>query len=373
MKRESVLIVHQQLQGLERIGGAEAVCVWAIEALKDQYYVHLAVPHIGIMASSADELNKQYGTNLKEGDFKLVEPKMWKLIRPLVSWSWILHTFIYMRFIRKMSRQFDLLFSTYNEFDFGQRKAVQYLHFPMIEVATQSKVKNLIARFIGYNRYNVINNISLTCSDWTRRFITDTYQVLNDIKVLYPPITAVNEVRSMKDRTQVVLFVGRISPEKRIEECIEIIDKVRFSGFDIKLTIVGPRANKKYAEYIDDLVTNCPWVDIKSAMKHEELLSLYNTNCFGINGTKDEQFGITIAEMVANGVIVFVPNGGGQIEVVGEQQQIFNKIDDAVAKICTVLSDEKLQADLHQGAIKRGKRFSSEQYKVRLRELFSQV
>ena len=49
-----------------------------------------------------------------------------------------------------------------------------------------------------------------------------------------------------------------------------------------------------------------------------------------------EAFGISVAEMVKAGAIVFAPNNGGQTEVINSPDLLFSGADDAVRKICSL-------------------------------------
>ena len=83
---------------------------------------------------------------------------------------------------------------------------------------------------------------------------------------------------------------------------------------------------------------------------------------YGINGALDEHFGIAVAELVKAGSIVFVPNGGGQTEIVGMPELIYDDVDDAVAKITAVLSGNRAQQAALEKLSQQSKIFSTETF-----------
>ena len=92
------------------------------------------------------------------------------------------------------------------------------------------------------------------------------------------------------------------------------------------------------------------------------MLSLMDRFKYGINGALDEHFGIAVAELVKAGSIVFVPNGGGQTEIVGMPELIYDGVDDAVSKITAVLSDEQIQRDSLERLAQQADIFSTDTF-----------
>ena len=102
-----------------------------------------------------------------------------------------------------------------------------------------------------------------------------------------------------------------------------------------------------------------PGCPLPGGISRDQLLSLMNQYKYGINGALDEHFGISVAEMVKAGCIVFVPNGGGQTEIVGTPELIYNGVEDAVAKITSVLRDDSAQEMVLERLGHQGELFST--------------
>jgi hypothetical protein len=96
----------------------------------------------------------------------------------------------------------------------------------------------------------------------------------------------------------------------------------------------------EYVARVESLARRHDFVTLEGPMYGEALHEMLLTHRYGINGARTEQFGIAIAEMIAAGMIPFVPNSGGQRELVNEEPALmFETTDEAVEKISAVLSD----------------------------------
>ena len=94
----------------------------------------------------------------------------------------------------------------------------------------------------------------------------------------------------------------------------------------------------------------------------------------GFYGRANETFGISVAEMVKAGCIPFVPSGGGPEEIVGENPNlIFHNNGEAVAKIVSVLSDEKLAGSLAETMKERALLFSVDKFRAELINLVDRM
>ena len=100
----------------------------------------------------------------------------------------------------------------------------------------------------------------------------------------------------------------------------------------------------------------------------EEKTNLLCQHSFGINACRGEAFGISVAEMVKAGCIPFVPNEGGQVEIVNHSALTYNNIEDAVKKIDAVLRQSRLQAELRDHLARQGAKFSVNSFMIGLRE-----
>lgn len=83
-----------------------------------------------------------------------------------------------------------------------------------------------------------------------------------------------------------------------------------------------------------------------------------------------EHFGMVIAEMVSGGMIPFVPNGGGQVEIVNKNEAlIYGSSADAVEKINDVLSNTEVQRELRSELQKMKMAFTKDRFQQEIRDV----
>lgn len=372
-----IAIVHPKFS----FGGGEAVTLWTIEALKNLFSVYL------ITTSKIDLsiLNNFYGTNLKEGDFSIVNLPIPNFMVSADKF-FLLKDHLTMRYCKKHRNDFDLFFSTFNEMDFGKR-GIQYIHFPVLDdsIARTMQFMNssfvykdtilrriyigLCKRLSHFSIDSVKQNITLTNSDWVAKVVQSVYGITP--KTIYPPVISNFPSVLWEDREDGFICIGRISPEKKIEKIINILQKVRERGFNIHLHIIGKFQNATYASQILRIIKeNSTWIALNENLPKEEVSKILTRHKYGIHGMPREHFGIGIAEMVKAGNIVFVPNDGGQVEIVGNNPNLVYENElDATEKIINVISSNELQQSLLEFLSARANIFSVERFMSEIREV----
>jgi glycosyltransferase involved in cell wall biosynthesis len=140
----------------------------------------------------------------------------------------------------------------------------------------------------------------------------------------------------------------------------------------VRLRIVGSRGGPSaYARHIEHLVSqHAAWISLHVDVPRPVLLDLIARSRYCIHGMREEHFGIAPAEALAGGCIVFVPDGGGQVEIVGDERRLrFGSDADAVEKIVAVMGDPVLQASLRSRLGARAGMFTADRFVSRVREL----
>ncbi len=87
---------------------------------------------------------------------------------------------------------------------------------------------------------------------------------------------------------------------------------------------------------------------------------------------RKEPFGMAVAELISGGCITFVPNSGGQVEIVGNDERlIYTSREDAVNKILRALREPDYQESLRDHVASRRTLFGSERFVSRIRQVMS--
>ncbi len=344
-------------------GGAEAVCLWMLEALQDEYDLTVLTYTRPDWAS----LNELYGTDLSLTDIKVITLTPEKLT-PLLKYFWgtisPLHPWrqhFLMRFYKQIRSEYALTVSGYNEMDFG-KAGIQYVHSPQF-VLGQNRHK-LIS---NYSDENMKRNITLTCS----QYIADSFQEMHGVSatVLYPPVGSTFPEILWEEKEMSFICYGRMAPEKKLDQAVDIIRRVRKAGWPVSLKIIGTATNKKYVSLLEAQVKrHSDWLSIHKDPNRENYNRLLAQSRYAIH-LRVEGFGIAIAEMIKAGCIPLVRDFGGQTEIVGDIPQLkFGSDDEAVEKIICLLGDELLQSELRKKLATRKALFSQEKFQEQFRE-----
>lgn len=350
-------------------GGAEAVALWVMVALVNDYDVTLCT----LTGVDLTHLNAMYGTNLSGDRLRvrsLLNPGLTRLVHRLIAnLPWVRLALIHwsIRRFKAISAQYDLAISTYNAVDLG-RLGLQYIHW--VNVVEQpwrkaSPVMKLMLMLSQFSESNLRANVSLTNSFCTADVVKQTYGI--EAQVVYPPVTTAITPVPWEEKETAFLCSGRVVVAKQTHRVIEILAAVRQRGFDVKLHITGggggtygwgyERRVRKLAE------ANADWVTFYCDLPYADYLDILARCRYGIHH-KPEPFGISVAEMVNAGIIPFVYNRGGQIEIVNAANTdlIFSNAQDAVEKIVAVLENGDRQTTLLNALAHQKWLFSTERF-----------
>jgi len=148
---------------------------------------------------------------------------------------------------------------------------------------------------------------------------------------------------------------------------------VRETAPDITLTIVGTsdRHTRRYFESLKALAHSLgPWIDIRQNLTRDEVRALMASHRYGIHGMREEHFGMAPAELARSGAIVWVPRGGGQMEIVGHEPALmFDSDDEAVEKIVATLTNAVEQRRLRERLSITAGQFSTTHFMQQVREI----
>ena len=379
LRRKRVLVIPHDLN---EPGGGTCVGAWVLMALKDDYDVSVltwAPPDLRIA-------NRNFGTTLEPSDFRwhTVDARIRKLLAMLPSRLSLLQNQIIFRKAKRLRREggIDLVIGAANEIDVGA-PAIQYIHFPWAywprpdcdlrwyHFAPLVRLYRRCSTWIsGYDGRSVPRNSTLTNSDWTGRLFASCYRDAR-WRTLYPPVPGGFSERPFEDRKPVFACIGRMAPEKRFEDIIEILARVRSVGHDVGLRIIGHKENGRYLRTLTRAAApHRSWISFHHGVARSEMAELVSECRYGIHAMEDEHFGIAVAELQRAGCIPFLRSGGGAPEIVDHDERlVFESVDDAVRKIDRVLRDNDLQSALEKDVERRRPRFTEERFVAEIREI----
>jgi glycosyltransferase involved in cell wall biosynthesis len=112
-------------------------------------------------------------------------------------------------------------------------------------------------------------------------------------------------------RKKEIIFVGRITPVKHIEDFIECAALLRSDLPDWQFTIVGPIGDESYFALLQQKVTELHLEDrvtFAGAKKHHELVSLYQNASFFLNTSLTHSMDKTVLEALLCGCLPITAN-----------------------------------------------------------------
>jgi hypothetical protein len=255
VNRPRVLIAHPYLHPS---GGGNSVAAWAVEALRDEFEVTLAL----LGPVDCEAVNRNFGTSLLPQDFtlRIAPPSLRTLLRCFPTPGALLQQCVTMRWAQTLDRKnrFDALLSTQNEADLG-RPGLQYVHYPWaylprpdIEMRWFHYIPGVLNGYRDFCRRvarasddGLRRNVSLANSEFVSGRIRDVHGM--ESRILYPPVPGGFPQIAMVDRVQGIVALGRMNGCKRWDMAVEILDRVRSQGNDLSLTLISHRDDPDYA------------------------------------------------------------------------------------------------------------------------------
>ena len=383
LTRPRAAVIHPRLS----YGGSETGAMWTLQALKHDYDVTL------VSGGEVDlqRLNNYYGTDHRRGEFKIHEVRMPLRLDRTAKFAG-LRGALFTRECRRLAANFDVITSHYNPIDLGApliQFVADFSFAPRFQQTLDPSTTCHLRWWYGDSvlRRAYLNlcdflaprhpddwkkNITVANSRWTANLLEKNFGITAN-RVQFPPVPGIFPAIPWNDKEDGFVCAGRVVPEKRLDEVIRILDRVRQRNFNVHLHILGRLDGSPYANQIRQLASrHSDWVHAEGLVTGQAKRALMARHKFGINGCRREAFGIAVAEQVKAGCITFVPNGGGQTEIVNHPLLTFTDEDDAVRRIQTVLSSPALQEDLRLHLAGQAQELSSGKFTSTVRQLVAE-
>jgi glycosyltransferase involved in cell wall biosynthesis len=362
--------------------------LWSIEALKRDYAVTL------VTGGKVDlvRLNADYGTDLRPEEISVHELRLPLGLHRTAKFAG-LRGALFTRECRSLAARFDAITTHYNPCDLGVpliQFVADFSFAPMLQQALHPSLTTarrwwygdtiLRRAYLGLchnlapgHPENWKKNITVVNSRWTAGLLKREFGLVAR-RVQFPPVPGNFPAVPWDERENGFVCVGRVVPEKRMDAVIGILDQVRQHGFELHLHILGDLDDSPFARKLQALASRRrDWVFLEGHVVGKAKRELMARHKFGINGCLNEAFGIAVAELVKAGCITFVPNSGGQTEIVDQPSLTFENDDDAVHKIVCVLESPALEAALVGHLRERSRELSTERFEDTVRSLVAEL
>lgn len=365
-----ILFVHPRLSVM---GGGERVAIHSIkEALREGHEVYLACEKFDVEA-----FEDFFGV---EGLFKDVTilnfPPFKPSVRRMVLYQRLIYYQRQMGKILSENRNFDFVFNSAEiaNHPVARTPSGMYCYFPEYFSHLESngfhglwQAYYLPVRSFYRFKAQRIEQL-LSVSNFTRDYVKQLWG--REARTLYPPCP-IEQYRNLNgSKENLVITIGRVSPEKRMELFLEIARGLPAINFAI---IGSVPADKQL--YFHELQMSAPAnvsFVISPLRKAKDLLRRAKVY---VHCARNEHFGITIVEAMAAGCIPVVHNSGGPREIVDDGVGFrWNSLHDAATNISQVIENESERRLLSASSARRSEKYRPEIFEQgfsRVLELYS--
>ena len=209
-------------------------------------------------------------------------------------------------------------------------------------------------------------------SKYVESLMQGYYKHFNSL-VFYPPtVFDIPSHLSLERNPLKVIYLGRISLQKRLLDIIMIVDIARrLSGKNITLSI-GGRLDYDQQE-LERHIADLDWIDFPGELYGDEKTKFLLSGTYAIHAMRTEAFGISITEYLKARLIPIVPDEGGACEVVDDHELTFHTNDEAAAILVKLLDDSDFRERKRVKCAERAKIFSKDAYLKRQHKLLNEI
>ena len=202
------------------------------------------------------------------------------------------------------------------------------------------------------------------CDSQFNSLVLDGFGKLKSF-VIPLPIAEIEESKPSPEEPPIVLFVGRIAPNKGIHDLVACMAVLREHLPDVRLRVVGTSTSDKYEAALEKLTNSLDLADVITLtgwVSDDELEREYQRASVFCTLSDHEGFGVPILEAMAYGLPIVAYDNTAVGETVGDAGLLLSSKEPAVvaSALDRVLSDTSLSGRLSRSGRQRSKLFSGE-------------
>ena len=261
----------------------------------------------------------------------------------------------------------------------------QYAYYaaPIPPVITREVIKKII--------FNLSYKIDcLTTPSASMKKLAEIYGIKNRIEVIPNALdlklfrqkneTKGGEIKKryhLKEEDKIILYVGRVAPEKNIDTLIKALEIVKRRGIkEAKLLIVGEGpAMEELKELVKSLQMEKE-VIFAGAVNYEEIRDYYQIAYLFAIASTAETFGMVIVEALASGIPVLAVKSPGAVDILTEGVDgllVDNRVEKFAEALEKIIRDPGLRVKLSQQALKTSENYDLNNISERMLNLYREV
>ena len=177
-----------------------------------------------------------------------------------------------------------------------------------------------------------------------------------------------------------LLYVGRLSGNKRVDLLIDMLSLVKISHPNATLVLLGAHERTTTSVYYKELESKIKKASLAgdvhflSNVSDDELPDYYRSASLFVTASEHEGFCIPVAEAMSCATPCVVANVSATPETMGAGGLTFTagSAEDMAQKVCLALEADRL-SQLQSAALRQSEKYSAENFQKRLKVLFSSV
>ena len=211
-------------------------------------------------------------------------------------------------------------------------------------------------------------DLMLSVSPWVSQVMRERFGITSP--VLPSPVPGKFPPIPWERKQHGFVCLGRLSPEKRIEDIIEILSAVRHKGHDIHLHIIGAGDNEAYVASIESLaMRHGNWINREGLKQGKEKAALLAEHAFGIHACRGDAFPGALIEMMKAGCVVWAHNSGGQPDILQAPELLYEDKAEAVQKIDQLLREPERLKPIQGRLQQLSKKYAVDRYISDIRQI----
>ncbi len=198
----------------------------------------------------------------------------------------------------------------------------------------------------------------ITLSESSRQAIVEVLGLPSaSVTVVPPGVDDRFRPARRRDRTPLVVAVGRLVTYKRFDRLIEVLVQLRLRHPDLRAVIAGEGSERPALESMVARHQAGDWMSLPGRVDDEALLELYRRAWAVLSTSAYEGWGMTITEAAACGTPAVVSPITGHVDAVrhGVSGYLAPPGAEMVEAVSQILTDQIVRRRLQRGAIERAR------------------
>ncbi|MDQ1280061.1 MAG: hypothetical protein QG670_1323 [Thermoproteota archaeon] len=375
-----IAVLHHSLN---LVGGAERLCLSAMEALKARGH---RISLVTVERTDWSDLQDKFGSLVRPDEeiYVTTQHPSQRLKKIPVASGYFLFFAMQLASTR-LGRKYDLTLNTFGD-AINSFADVSYIHFPLKAALEFSQVPSFTHTSLWKSLSPLYNIVMSTCEEMSpsRLLLTNSVFMKNVIRaslhrvpaVVYPPVD-VESFSSGKGANRydgLVVVVASYAPKRHLEQ-IPLIAK---QAEDARFVVIG-----KTNEYSESTLRRLEYwitklgvgerVTLLKNLPFRELLEILSRAKVYLHTMPFDHFGISVVEAMASGCVPVVPRSGGPwMDILGGEQGVFGfsyeSVVEAGDQIERLINDETLRRRIVEKTFLRAKEFDKSVFMRRLVE-----